>query len=107
MACTSDEGPFTPRSAASLSGTLLFLLCFAAALGRLIVLARDFEVELLFRDQIDFYDVYFNDLSLAQIFVWQHGEHRLGLGGVVPKLILAARRWGNVTVRYAIVAAVV
>jgi len=51
--------------------------------------------------------VYFNDLSLAKIFVWQHGQHRLGLGGVVQKFILEATRWSNVAVSYAIVAMLV
>jgi hypothetical protein len=91
----------------SLTGALLFLLCFAAALVRLIVLVRDFGVELLYRDQIAFYDVYFNDLSLAQIFLWQHGQHRLGLGGVVQKFILEPTRWSNLAVSYAIVAVLV
>jgi len=79
------------------------LACFLFPLLRLLILVRDFTVEILYYQQLDFYDAYFQKLSWAQIFRFQHGEHRLGVGGILQAIVLDASSWRNSAVSYSIV----
>ena len=55
---------------------------------RLFLLVSRYAVNIFFSDQWEFSSAtVFEHHSLWQIFTWQHGPHRQGLGGVLVKLI--------------------
>ena len=81
---------------------VLFVACTSGALFRLWILARDFGVEVLFLDQFDFYTPFFSEASWREIFFWQHGQHRLGIAGVLQKLIIDQTYWTNLSMSVAI-----
>lgn len=51
------------------------------------------SVNIPYWDQWDFYTPLFNRASLWEIFRWQHGPHREGVGLVADKFILAWTHW--------------
>ena len=53
-----------------------FLLAF-----RLFALIARYSVDVLFGDQWDYLSAFFgHDPSLSELFFWQHGPHREGIG---------------------------
>lgn len=81
----------------------VFLLCISVLLGgRLFLLIRRYAVNVLFWDQWDFYDAFFQNRSLLAIFFWQHGPHRQGIGFVFEKVVADATGWNSKTEAYAI-----
>src|ERR1039458_7910817 len=68
---------------------------FLAAAVRLVLAVWRYSVNLLFWDQWDFYTPLFQHASLGQIFNWQHGVHREGIGLVLDKLVLESTRWNS------------
>lgn len=50
---------------------------------------------LLFWDQWDFYHPIFEKQSLVDLFLWQHGPHRMGLGLIITKFIDAISSWDS------------
>jgi hypothetical protein len=59
-----------------------------ALAGRLFLLVNRYAVNIFFSDQWEFSSAtVFERHSLWQIFTWQHGPHRQGLGGVLVKWI--------------------
>jgi hypothetical protein len=53
------------------------------------------SVNFVFWDQWDFYTPLFNHASLWQIFIWQHGPHREGIGLVLDKFLLDGTHWST------------
>jgi hypothetical protein len=87
----------------SVTAVAVVLACFLLPLARLLILVRDFTVEILYFDQIEFYDPFFQNFSWMQIFRFQHGQHRLGIGGILQSIVLNASSWRNSAVSHAIV----
>ena len=51
------------------------------------------QVNILFRDQWDYYDPLFQGAGPWTLFRWQHGPHRLGVGGVLTAVVAYLSRW--------------
>jgi hypothetical protein len=62
---------------------------------RLVQAVERYSVNLVFWDQWDFYTPLFRHASLWQVFTWQHGPHREGIGLVLDKFVLDASRWSS------------
>ncbi len=57
------------------------------------VIARD-AVNVLFGDQWDFLSAFFDhDLTIAELFFWQHGPHREGVGLIADKFLYSLTAW--------------
>lgn len=64
--------------------------------ARLIYIAHLYSVNIFFGDQWKFDEAtVFQDHSLLEIFRWQHGPHRQGLGGVLSKLLEPLIHWNS------------
>jgi hypothetical protein len=76
-----------------------YILVFATYLAlalRLFRMISQRAVNILFYDQWDFDNAtLFEKHSLWEIFRWQHGPHRQGLGGVLSKLLEPSVRWNT------------
>jgi len=81
----------------SASWPLLFvLLSTALAAARLFRLVDRYAVNILFWDQWDFSNAtLFQKHSLWQMFRWQHGPHRQGVGAIVSWLVEPMFRWSS------------
>lgn len=75
------------------------LLFLAVVSGLLIVRLFDFisryAVNILYSDQWYFYTPFFHDHNLWQVFSWQHGPHRQGIGLVVTEFIAGLTHWNS------------
>jgi hypothetical protein len=76
---------------------LLFVLLTTALVGaRLFRLVNRYAVNILFWDQWDFSNAtLFQKHSLWQMFRWQHGPHRQGVGAIVSWLIEPMFHWNS------------
>jgi hypothetical protein len=74
---------------------VLVATVFLIAAARLVQAVCRYSVNLLFWDQWDFYTPLFNHASLWQIFTWQHGPHREGIGLVLDKFVLQSTHWNS------------
>jgi hypothetical protein len=76
--------------------TLMVLAVFAALATRLLALISQYAVNVFFMDQWDFNKAtLFEPHSLWQMFRWQHGPHRQGLGAVLAYLIEPHFGWNS------------
>lgn len=77
--------------------SLAFVLFAAAALSaRLLSLVSRYAVNVFFMDQWDFNDAtLFERHSLWEMFRWQHGPHRQGLGALVTYFLEPSFRWNS------------
>lgn len=81
------------RSAAAIViGSLAILLGVAQA-WRLFAIANRYGVDVPFFDQWGYYDAFFKAHSIWEIFAWQHGPHRQGIGFFLTWLINWATHW--------------
>src|SRR5580692_1317619 len=63
---------------------------------RFFTFISDYAVNVLFYDQWDFLSLFFKDNpGLGQLFLYQHGPHREGLGLVVDSFLYPATRWNT------------
>ena len=63
---------------------------------RLFLLVNRYAVNIFFSDQWEFNAAtVFQSHTLWEIFTWQHGPHRQGLGGVMAKLIEPHFQWDS------------
>jgi len=63
---------------------------------RLFLLVNRYAVNIFFSDQWEFSAAtVFQSHTLWEIFTWQHGPHRQGLGGVLAKLIEPHFQWDS------------
>jgi hypothetical protein len=73
-------------------------LAFVVFAARMFVLISRYAVNIFFSDQWDFNDAtLFHHHSLWQIFTWQHGPHRQGVGGLFEKLVDSMFLWNSRT----------
>ena len=73
-------------------------MVFAAMTFRLFRLTAQHAVNIFYWDQWDFNDAtIFQDHSLWEIFHWQHGPHRQGLGGLLSALVEPWFQWNSRT----------
>jgi hypothetical protein len=81
----------------------LFLLSVFGVLGwRLFSFIDRYSVNILFWDQWAFYTPLFQHQSLWQIFSWQHGPHRQGLGLIVTNFLANWTSWNSRTDAFAV-----
>jgi len=86
------------KISAAKGGPLLVAVVFAALAFRLFRLTSQYAVNIFFWDQWDFNDAaLFEHRSLWQIFRFQHGPHRQGLGGILAALVDPWFRWDSRT----------
>jgi hypothetical protein len=78
----------------SVSGTLI---------ARLFHFALKYSVNILYYDQWAFYAPLFEYKNLWQLFNWQHGPHRQGIGLIVSKILADLTEWNTVADSLAIV----
>jgi len=77
-------------------GVFPVAIVFAALAIRLFRLTARYAVNVFFWDQWDFNDAtLFEHHSLWEIFRWQHGPHRQGLGGILAALVEPWFRWNS------------
>src|SRR5260370_8579640 len=63
---------------------------------RLFRLVEQYSVNILFGDQWQFDEAtLFQNHSWLEIFRWQHGPHRQGLGGILSKLFEPLIQWNS------------
>jgi hypothetical protein len=76
---------------------ILFLLIAVSGLliWRLFSFISRYAVNILFYDQLAFYSPLFNHKNLWQVFSWQHGPHREGIGLVVTAILANATHWNS------------
>lgn len=75
---------------------------------RIFRLISRYAVNIFFYDQWDFDNAtLFEGHSLWQIFRWQHGPHRQGLGGVLSKILEPFIRWNSRSEAFAIGAIII
>lgn len=83
-------------------------LAFVVFAVRFFRLISRYAVNIFFGDQWKFNDAtLFQKLSIWQMFDWQYGPHRLGLGALFEKVIEPAFRWNSRTESFVIGAVVV
>jgi hypothetical protein len=81
----------------------LLLGATACCLFRLNILIKDFLVDIPFVDQYYIYKGFVENRSLNDLFFWQHGMHRQGVGGILQKIVLDVFAWDNHAVSYLVV----
>lgn len=70
---------------------------------RLFDLVNRYAINLLFWDQWDFFQPIFRSGSLWELFSWQHGPHRQGLGELLTYVIAWSSSWNSRLDSFAIV----
>lgn len=75
---------------------LVVLAAFATLAVRLWALTSRYAVNVFFMDQWDFHDAtVFQRHSLWEMFRWQHGPHRMGLGALLAYLVEPHFAWSS------------
>ena len=83
---------FTPRRVKLFTIAAVVVMC----VWRLFAIVNRYSVNILLGDQWVFDDAtLFQKHSLLEIFRWQHGPHRQGLGGLLSKLTGPAIHWNS------------
>lgn len=76
--------------------SLFLLITFSGLLiWRLFSFISRYAVNILFYDQFAFYSPIFDYKNLWQVFSWQHGPHREGIGLVVTAILAHATNWNS------------
>lgn len=70
---------------------------------RLFWFASQYSVNILYSDQWAFYSPLFAHENLWQLFTWQHGPHRQGIGLIVTKFVADSTGWNTIADSLAIV----
>jgi len=82
---------------------LLVLIAFVFYAGRMFRLISRYAVNVFFSDQWDFNDAtLFQRHSLWQMFNWQHGPHRQGLGALFERMVDPLFGWNSRTESFVI-----
>jgi len=75
---------------------MLLVASFILFGARMFQLISDYAVNIFFSDQWEFNDAtLFQKHSLWQMFVWQHGPHRQGLGALFSRLVDPPIHWNS------------
>jgi hypothetical protein len=86
----------TPRWLSSYGPAALVTVTSIVLAARLFRLISRYAVNIFFSDQWDFNDAtLFQKHSIWQMFAWQHGPHRQGLGALFEKLVDPLFRWNS------------
>lgn len=94
MATVGKNGLGPVRSGASQSIVVAFLCAVTSMLlTRLLLFVKKYAVDIFYSDQWDFYSPLFYDSSLWELFAWQHGPHRQGVGMLVIALLAETSGW--------------
>ncbi len=73
---------------------LATILCFTLFLAwRMFSWTNLYAVDLMYMDQWDFYTPLFEHAGPAQLFTWQHGPHRQGIGMLVIAVLAKLTHW--------------
>src|SRR5580698_10053421 len=76
----------------------LIAIVFITLAVRLFRLTARYAVNIFFWDQWDFNDAtLFQKHNLWEVFRWQHGPHRQGMGGLLAALIEPLFHWNSRT----------
>jgi hypothetical protein len=95
---TSEAVTKNGASRSTARAAVVVALAFIAYAARMFLLISHYAVNIFFSDQWDFNDAtLFQHHSLWQIFTWQHGPHRQGLGGLFEKLVDPVFLWNSRT----------
>ncbi len=87
-----DGRPHDPVRRAQLTALLVGLVTSALAF-RLYLLVDRFAVSLVYWDQWDFLDGLFRGAGWRELFLWQHGPHRQGVGALLYEVLYPATQW--------------
>ena len=113
MGTTNQFEPFLSSRSQSLRsgprwGFIAVFAAFAALSARLVVMISQYAVNVFFMDQWDFNEVtLFEKHSLWEMFRWQNGPHRQGLGAVLSFLIDPLFQWNSRTESFLVGAIVI
>ncbi len=93
------ESAIKPQNSKSSElAVVVVALAFVVYAARMFLLISRYAVNIFFSDQWDFNDAtLFHHHSLWQIFTWQHGPHRQGVGGLFEKLVDPVFLWNSRT----------
>lgn len=71
------------------------VVCIAAVVFSLPLIAfvSWYSVNVLLWDQWDYYGMFFQHLGFWGIFDWQHGHHRMGVGGIILWIVNQLTHW--------------
>jgi hypothetical protein len=76
--------------------SLIVVVFFLLSAARMFQLISFYAVNVFFSDQWEFNDAtLFQKHSLWQMFAWQHGPHRQGLGALFAKLVDPPLQWNS------------
>jgi hypothetical protein len=78
-----------------LSGSILLLVI------RWILLIKQYAVNILFSDLCDINNPIFTNLNVWQLFTYQHGPHRQGIGELLIKVLSTFSQWNTIVDSYA------
>src|SRR5215470_7716019 len=77
---------------------LLVIAVFTALSARLLILISQYAVNVFFMDQWEFNEAtLFQKHTFWEMFRWQHGPHRQGLGALLSYLIEPHFQWNSRT----------
>jgi hypothetical protein len=94
----NDLSPPGVRSRAILMPWLVALAVLGSSIAlayRFFALIDTYAVNLLFSDQWDTYNPLFREQGLWDLFSYQHGPHRQGLGSIVTKIVAGLTQWNS------------
>jgi len=95
---TKEDGQRTPlwEWLAAYGPSLLVAASFILFAARMFQLISEYAVNIFFSDQWEFNDAtLFQKHSVWQMFSWQHGPHRQGLGALFAKLVDPPFHWNS------------
>jgi len=73
----------------------LLVVAFGLLCGRLFRLIDRYSVNVLFWDQWDLFDAFFEDASAWELFRWGHGPHRQGIAFLLTRALMDATAWNS------------
>jgi hypothetical protein len=84
------------------------MACFFSVLLSFVVIARwwyyiyTYSVNILFWDQWDLYTAFIENKNIWELFRWQHGPHRQGIGFIIAEAIALLSGWNTRAESFAI-----
>jgi hypothetical protein len=94
----NDISPAWVRSRALLTPWLVALAILSSVVVmayRFFALINTYAVNLLYFDQWDFYGPLFREQGFWELFSFQHGPHRQGLGSIVIQIVAGLTAWNS------------
>jgi hypothetical protein len=96
LKCAAARLNSRKERAMKMKAHILVFGAYAALTWRFFRMISQGAVNIFYYDQWDFNDAtLFEKHTLWEIFRWQHGPHRQGLGGVAMKLLEPSIRWNS------------